>query len=67
MPAGGEEAMVPHPDAPPGLMWCYRKPRPHWAITVSYDIVLPILVLCLGCFFSVSTLVELWKPCSCGC
>lgn len=57
-----ESQMIPDPRAPPGLMFMYRKPRSHAAITVGYDIVLPILVFSLGCFFSVATLVLLFQP-----
>lgn len=45
----------PDPDAPPGLMFAYWKRR-HPAMLLGYDIVLPVLVVALGCFFSVTTL-----------
>ena len=38
--------------APPGLICAYRKQR-HWAMTLGRDLVLPVLVVSLGCFFSV--------------
>ena len=50
----------PHPDAPPGLMWAYRKPR-HQLWWIAYELVLPLLVISLGCFFSVCTLVLLFQ------
>ena len=50
----------PHPDAPPGLMWAYRKPR-HQLVWIAYELVLPFLVISLGCFFSVCTLVLLFQ------
>ena len=51
----------PHPSAPPGLMWPYRKPRRYALYLVAYDIVLPFLVVSLGMFFSISTLVLLFQ------
>lgn len=53
--AGLEKKIIsdPEPDAPPGLMCVYRKTRPHAAITLGYDLVLPALITALGCVFSV--------------
>jgi hypothetical protein len=53
---------VPHPDAPAGLFYAYRKQRCHTLWLLAYDFVLPILVVALGCFFSVTTLVLLFQP-----
>ncbi|KAI7845451.1 hypothetical protein COHA_001001 [Chlorella ohadii] len=62
-PAKGEAATyVPHPDAPAGLFYPYRKQRCHTLMLIGYDFVLPILVVALGCFFSVTTLVLLFQP-----
>lgn len=39
----------------------YRKQRCHTLMLIGYDFVLPILVVALGCFFSVTTLVLLFQ------
>jgi hypothetical protein len=49
------------PLMPPGLMFRYRKPR-HQLVMIGYEIVLPILVVGLGGFFSISTLILLFQP-----
>lgn len=48
--------------APPGLMHTYRKPRKYAAWTLGYDVVFPLMVVALGLFFSISTLVLLFQP-----
>jgi hypothetical protein len=57
---GKAAGLEPQPGAPPGLMWAYRKPR-HQLWWVAYELVLPLLVISLGCFFSVCTLVLLFQ------
>lgn len=52
----------PQPDAPPGLLYAYRVPNKHPAMVVAFELVLPVLVTALGCFFSVTTLVLLFQP-----
>lgn len=39
----------------------YRKQRCHALVLLGYDFALPVLVVALGCFFSVSTLVLLFQ------
>lgn len=45
----------------PRTLQPYRKRRCHLLVLLGYDFVLPVLVVALGCFFSVTTLVLLFQ------
>lgn len=49
------------PPTPFNSVQPYRKQRCHALVLLGYDFALPVLVVALGCFFSVSTLVLLFQ------
>lgn len=49
------------PGPAPCTLQPYRKRRCHPLVLLGYDFVLPVLVVALGCFFSVTTLVLLFQ------